>query len=538
MGRDSTLQAFVGKKLDKFEKKKFSILAFLFGAAYMAYRKLIVPALLFVVIDCLLSIAIPNLIPFQIGIVCAVVMRIISGIIFPILYRNYYNKKVDVIINKININYEETARAKGGTNILFFVLVVMILVIVPANVRRLLGFDEALPTFTIGEEEEVQEEPEPEDEVQEIVQLELTTVDDEEFYNYNGETLTYNRSKNFKIANVFKVDTPYYFTRKADGAFEYKYEYKIKEDDKYLIKMQLNEVLGEYEAEKLAKGVNYFVNQTSVVSTNTINDITWYLCQRNDDVSKTYEYYTNINDKVYRLEISMLKDVDNDFGEEAQKLVNQLTGGIYKAEVENMDAIEWVLFETEEELERFMSTSYIGEPIGSEEPAGEEPVAEDPIQEEPQDPTTEEPANVPEITNSDRVPEFVNIAEISLDKKRTKARDDVDETYSFGLADNSEYDINVSIKDYMDIGAYEEAIKKETKVKYTKSDMSLNDIDWKVLVFEEMVNEKYNLIYAADLGNKIIVIDAKYVADELDEESSNIVNTKFSELFNAISKAE
>ena len=36
MDRDASLQAFVGKKLAKFEKKKFSFLAFLFGSAYVA----------------------------------------------------------------------------------------------------------------------------------------------------------------------------------------------------------------------------------------------------------------------------------------------------------------------------------------------------------------------------------------------------------------------------------------------------------------------------------------------------------------------
>ncbi len=94
----------------------------------------------------------------------------------------------------------------------------------------------------------------------------------------------------------------------------------------------------------------------------------------------------------------------------------------------------------------------------------------------------------------------------------------------------------------MDFGAFEESIKKATKVKYTKSNMLpdglLNDIDWKVLVFEEMVDDKYNLVYAADIGEKVVVIDAKYVTEGLDEESSTIINNKFSEIFYAITKAE
>ena len=534
MDRDASLQAFVGKKLEKFEKKKFSILAFLFGSAYVAYRKLLVPALMFAIIDCLLLIATPNIIPYLAGGIIAFVLRIVLGILFPKLYRNFYHRKVDIILSKTNINYVETAQAKGGTNILFFVLIIMLVIIVPANVRRLLGFDEGSKTINLNEEiqtEEPKAEEEEEEEPQEVVQLELTEVEGEQIYNYNGETLTYSKSKKLKLNDHFNVVTPFYLKNKSTNSYEYDYEYKIKEEDKYLLSLKLNEVLGEYDAEKLAKGINYFVNKSAVVSTITVNDITWYLCQSTTETAEVYEYYTNLDDKTFRLEISEAKDVDKDFSENASKLVNQLTGGVYKADAEDIQETEWVLFETEEELERFKEA----EP----ETPVEEPVEEEPQTEEPETPTQpEEGNNRPEITNSDKVPDYIKISEVSLEKKRSPAREDVDETYAFTLADDSEFDINITVKDYMDMGAYEESIKKATKVKYTKSDMSLNDIDWKVLVFEEMVDNKYNLVYAADVGDKVVVIDAKYVTEGLDEESSTIINNKFSEIFNAITKAE
>lgn len=532
MDRDASLQAFVGKKLAKFEKKKFSFLAFLFGSAYVAYRKLLVPALMFAIIDCLLLIATPNIIPYLAGGIIAFVLRIVLGILFPRLYRNFYHRKVDIILSKSNINYVETAQAKGGTNILFFVLIIMLVIIVPANVRRLLGFDEGFKTINLNEEIQTEEPKaeEEEEEVQEIVQLELTEVEGEQIYNYNGEQLTYNKSKKLDLKDHFNVVTPFYFKNKATNSYEYDYEYKIKDDDKYLLSLKLNEVLGEYDAEKLAKGINYFVNKSAVVSTITVNDITWYLCQSSTETAEVYEYYTNINDKTFRLEISEAKDVDKDYSENASKIVNQLTGGVYKKDAEITEETEWVLFETEEELERFKEA----EPEKVEEPASEEPQPEEP--ETPAEP--EEGNNKPEITNSDKVPDYIKISEISLDKKRSPAREDVDETYSFSLADDSEFDINISVKDYMDIGAYEESLKKATKVKYTKSDMSLNDIDWKVLVFEEMVDDKYNLVYAADVGDKVVVIDAKYVTEGLDEKSSTIINNKFTEIFYAITKAE
>ena len=139
MDRDSLLMNFVGNKLGKFEKMKFSIFAFLFGAAYFAYRKLLLLAIPFLVIDIVIGIFTPNVIPIVAFIIIAIVERLVAAIIFPKAYRSNYYKQVDKMLDKDKATQENIISSKGGKSLLFFIVVLILSTVVTMSVKDTLS---------------------------------------------------------------------------------------------------------------------------------------------------------------------------------------------------------------------------------------------------------------------------------------------------------------------------------------------------------------------------------------------------------------
>lgn len=123
-------QLFVGKKFEKFEKKVFSIPAFLFGGMYFAYRKMFIHAILVsIVVDFVDTVAIHALnIPLMItAILC---IHIAVGLFFPIWYKKFYNNKVRKIMAETSGSSNEVTikliQKNGGTSLLYIIIFIII----------------------------------------------------------------------------------------------------------------------------------------------------------------------------------------------------------------------------------------------------------------------------------------------------------------------------------------------------------------------------------------------------------------------------
>jgi len=495
MDKDSLLINFVGNKLGKFEKMKFSIFAFLFGGAYFAYRKLLLGAVPFLAIEIVASIFTPTKIPIVAFIVVMIIERLVAAILFPKIYRSNYYKQVDKMIDKDKATQENIISSKGGKSVLFFIVALILSSVVTMSMKDNLSGREVR---TIDENTIVKEE-----EKQEPVNIELTTVEDVEIYNYQG---SYSIDNNIKTADYFTIKVPEYFTSESTE-YLYSFGYKVNELENGEVKVKIMPILGNYDAEKFAKGYAYYFNKNMEISTVETNSTSWFFVQTKM-LGTCYNYFTNVDGKLFFMELRIGSDITGEANDVAQKLVNQISKSVSQ-DKEFVYEVEW---ETFEGIEQDLDVPEV---------------------------------EVPEIEEVDiNLSDYITIDETSLDRKENRIGDGILDYYQFVISEPEDEDDTgricafvISANDKYDkIDTYIESLRM-VKNDFTVSDMPLNDIDWKVLIYEDenkMMTGK--LKYAAYIKDKVIIIDTGYDVNNLSEEEANLINTKFNEFFLAIHK--
>jgi hypothetical protein len=123
-------EVFVGKKYEKFEKKVFSIPAFLFGGVYFAYRKMFLCAIIVSLLTTITDTLAYMYLNFGIGLIEILCIRTAIGLYFPLLYRKFYNSKVNKILLKNAKKSEQeqidALHRKGRTSIGYIILFIII----------------------------------------------------------------------------------------------------------------------------------------------------------------------------------------------------------------------------------------------------------------------------------------------------------------------------------------------------------------------------------------------------------------------------
>lgn len=130
MEENSLKQVFVGKKFEKFEKKVFSIPAFLFNGIYFAYRKMLIHAILISLMVSFIDTLAINLLNIPLMIIAILCIHIAIGLFFPLWYKKFYNNKVKKIISKNSSSSESNilkiVQKSGGTSILYIIIFIII----------------------------------------------------------------------------------------------------------------------------------------------------------------------------------------------------------------------------------------------------------------------------------------------------------------------------------------------------------------------------------------------------------------------------
>ena len=115
------------KKYKHFESYKFSILAFLFGGYYFAYRKMLVFGILVCIIQSLLISALASV---SIIATCAIWLLIAvgCGFGFPIIYRKKYNDLASKVMSMQN--GKELLNRNAGTKVLNVIIVALVIAVI------------------------------------------------------------------------------------------------------------------------------------------------------------------------------------------------------------------------------------------------------------------------------------------------------------------------------------------------------------------------------------------------------------------------
>lgn len=129
---ESIKRSLVGKKYEKFAKKNFSFLAFLFGGLYYVHRKMYLEGIIFYLINIQLS----NL-TFYSGdskfMLASLLFSLVYGLLFGGLYRNHINKKANYLVAKQTTS-DKDCKKHGRTNFLAVILVMIIVSVFQSNV--------------------------------------------------------------------------------------------------------------------------------------------------------------------------------------------------------------------------------------------------------------------------------------------------------------------------------------------------------------------------------------------------------------------
>lgn len=138
-------QIFVGKKFEKFEKKIFSIPAFLFGGIYFAYRKMLIYAILVSLFTNIIDTLASKILNFGLMIITMLCIRISIGLYFPIWYRKFYNNSVKNILantpSQLEEDFIKSAQKKGSTSIAFIILFIIINSVFTGFLNQFINFD-------------------------------------------------------------------------------------------------------------------------------------------------------------------------------------------------------------------------------------------------------------------------------------------------------------------------------------------------------------------------------------------------------------
>lgn len=146
MEEEKLKQILVGPKLDKFEKKVFSIPAFFFGGIYFAYRKMIIHAIIVLLVTGIVD-TLAMKIDFGLMIITILCIHISIGLYFPLWYRKFYNNKIKSILSKGLSGDDQIREAQkaGGTSIGLIIIAIVANTVI-ANTVNGLGNKVATPS--------------------------------------------------------------------------------------------------------------------------------------------------------------------------------------------------------------------------------------------------------------------------------------------------------------------------------------------------------------------------------------------------------
>lgn len=145
MEEEKMKQIFVGAKYEKFEKKVFSIPAFLFGGMYFAYRKLLLYAIIVSFAVTLIDSLASKLLNTGLMIIAMLCVHISIGLYFPLWYRKSYTNKVKKLLSQNSDKSEEeiikSVQKSGGTSILYIILFIIINSVLMTSFNQFIKLD-------------------------------------------------------------------------------------------------------------------------------------------------------------------------------------------------------------------------------------------------------------------------------------------------------------------------------------------------------------------------------------------------------------
>ena len=122
---EDLVKAYAGKKYEKFSKRRFNILAFLFSVIYLLFRKMYIAGVVVFALEILLfNLVHDHVLKFVDATVLMLIVNGILGLAIGFLVNRYYIFAVGVKIGRLKVRYpgrehaemRGICEAKGGTN--------------------------------------------------------------------------------------------------------------------------------------------------------------------------------------------------------------------------------------------------------------------------------------------------------------------------------------------------------------------------------------------------------------------------------------
>ena len=281
---DDLLASYVGNNYPKIGGKPFNFAAMFFNMLYLLYRKQYLYAILYYAIYLGLIFIGIN---YIIVIIC---LSILLGVGFNTIYIKKAKSQIELIKRKNSdrplYEIKKICERKGGVSI-----IALIIGIVIQSIVVVLSFMTILASFTllygfINSNEETIE------------------VDD----SFDG-IIKYDVKAN--IPNTFSVYIPedYKPTSFNDNS-QYDYEIIDKNNTYNTCTFTLGRVKDETDEKEYLKKLAYYYEQSAFykIETKQINNLEWQLYTNKDKSETTYYYVTEINNKVYMLNIVVPKE--------------------------------------------------------------------------------------------------------------------------------------------------------------------------------------------------------------------------------------
>ena len=281
---DDLLAAYVGNNYPKIGGKPFNFAAMFFNILYLLYRKQYLYAILYYVIYLGLIFIGIN---YIIVIIC---LSVLLGVGFNTIYIKKAKAQIELIKRKNNnrplYEIKQICEKKGGTSIIALTigLVIQSIIVVLSFMTILASFS-LLYNFIDSNGEAVE-------------------VDD----SFDG-IIKYDVKAN--LPNTFAVYIPedYKPTAFNDNS-QYDYEIVDKNNTYNNCTFTLGRVKDEKDSKEYIKRLAYYYEQSAFykIETKQINNLEWQLYTNKDKSETTYYYVTEINSKVYMLNIVIPKE--------------------------------------------------------------------------------------------------------------------------------------------------------------------------------------------------------------------------------------
>lgn len=296
-------QIFVGKKFEKFEKKVFSIPAFLFGGMYFSYRKMLVHALLVSLVVNFIDTTAANLLNMPLMIIAILCIHIAVGLFFPLWYKNFYNNKVRKIMSQKSQSSEDDlikfVQKSGGTSILYIIIFILINS-VSINFLNNLIQSKSLPNSTPSAISNQEATSSFVEDVQFSSMINAFNSS-QLFSGWGDDTVTYNCT-NEECAILYLTNT--YDELSADIYYADNNGEKTITSYK-LYNNETNEDLSNYtDKDSIIKALGYYTEGTYEETLTLVEKDSLQGIGQEDNVSYTYYTYTFENEKGKQLEFN------------------------------------------------------------------------------------------------------------------------------------------------------------------------------------------------------------------------------------------